>query len=395
MMKAIQKQYLPVRTVVSDVAIIQLHRSRTMQELARSLFKLVSEAVPNRMQVLVLRPYDLEMESFCSVPELLSLYEKHVSKSDDQSWLNCGIQEESTKTHNCSKLTKQSRFYKEFMRPLGTEYAFSLVSWRQNAWLACLTILRTKEQGDFTEREREILAACRSHFQAAVDRLTAPGDSLHCRMTLERFMWSLPTAAVVLDWNLKPLYFNASALELGECWKSGLRFNKVKKAKTLIVPEDILTEIKKKKSEICAIRSPARHRHGVVPLVEMPHPTLPELKARISFCPSETPYINDGTFLLSLKCQDQVMNKQKTYEGFSELSPRERDVVLLAGKGMKSGEISKLLGTAGITVRSQLHNAYKKLNISSRYELVLMLSHHPLPHLPDIEEAVAPNLKLA
>ncbi len=365
-------------TVVSDVALIQLHSARTIQELARSLFRLVSEAVPNRLQVLVLRPYDIEMQSFCSVPELLPLYENLVSKADDQSWLNCGIQEEGSKNQISVRLMKQSRFYKEFMRPLNTEYALSMVTWRQNAWLGCLTILRTKEQGDFTEREREILTTCRSHFQAAVDRLTAPDDSLHCRTTLERFIWSLPTAAVVLDWNLKPLYFNASALELGESWKSGLRFNKVKKSKTLIVPEDILAAIKKEKAEISTANSRAHGWHGVVPLFEMAHPKLPELKAKISFCPSETPYLRDGTFLLSLKCQDQVVNAQKTYEGFSELSPRERDVVLLAAKGMKSGEIAKLLGTAGITVRTQLHTAYKKLNISSRYELVLMFSHHPL-----------------
>ena len=52
-------------------------------------------------------------------------------------------------------------------------------------------------------------------------------------------------------------------------------------------------------------------------------------------------------------------------------------MVLSAAKGQNSSEIAQHLGTSGITVRKQLHTAYKKLGINSRYELIRMFSENP------------------
>ncbi len=64
-----------------------------------------------------------------------------------------------------------------------------------------------------------------------------------------------------------------------------------------------------------------------------------------------------------------------------DLTRRERDVALLAASGKNSSQIGKKLGTSALTVRKQLHNAYKKLGISSRLELMALFTRNPLPDI--------------
>ena len=58
-------------------------------------------------------------------------------------------------------------------------------------------------------------------------------------------------------------------------------------------------------------------------------------------------------------------------EAARSLTPREIDLVKLAGQGMRNKEISEQLDIGEGTVKAHLHNIYKKLDIESRVELVL------------------------
>jgi DNA-binding NarL/FixJ family response regulator len=52
----------------------------------------------------------------------------------------------------------------------------------------------------------------------------------------------------------------------------------------------------------------------------------------------------------------------------SALTPREREILTIAGKGMKDAEIAALLGLTKYTVNSYLQVIYAKLDVSGRVE---------------------------
>jgi DNA-binding CsgD family transcriptional regulator len=66
----------------------------------------------------------------------------------------------------------------------------------------------------------------------------------------------------------------------------------------------------------------------------------------------------------------QRSRRVRFVSGPEALSPRERDVVRLAAKGMTAQEIGRELGIGERTVESHLSHAYVKLEVSNRVELI-------------------------
>lgn len=58
---------------------------------------------------------------------------------------------------------------------------------------------------------------------------------------------------------------------------------------------------------------------------------------------------------------------------FSRLTPREKSIVDLVGDNLRTRAIAEKLGISEGTVKVHLHNAYEKLGVSSRIEIVLMM----------------------
>ena len=52
--------------------------------------------------------------------------------------------------------------------------------------------------------------------------------------------------------------------------------------------------------------------------------------------------------------------------GEGTLTPREIEIVVLAGQGMTNTRIATFLSVSPSTIRNHLHNAYRKLDVTSR-----------------------------
>lgn len=59
--------------------------------------------------------------------------------------------------------------------------------------------------------------------------------------------------------------------------------------------------------------------------------------------------------------------KQKTYKS-KELSEREREVLVLTGKGKPNRAIAEELGISAETVKKHLRNVYQKVGASNKIE---------------------------
>ena len=66
--------------------------------------------------------------------------------------------------------------------------------------------------------------------------------------------------------------------------------------------------------------------------------------------------------------------RQRTPGKAIQLTPQERQIATLAGQGAKNSEIVAKLFISSHTVEDHLRKVYRKLNVSSRYELTTVLS---------------------
>ncbi len=61
------------------------------------------------------------------------------------------------------------------------------------------------------------------------------------------------------------------------------------------------------------------------------------------------------------------------------LSPREKEIIALLGKGYLYKEIADQLGLSVETVRTHIHNIYEKLHVHTRTEAVMKVYGRPVP----------------
>ena len=62
----------------------------------------------------------------------------------------------------------------------------------------------------------------------------------------------------------------------------------------------------------------------------------------------------------------------------AELTNRERDVILLIGRGLKNQQIAHQLHLSETTIRHHLTSIYNKLGVTSRLELLVFANHNQL-----------------
>lgn len=369
---------------VSSRTIVALHEARTISELVPALFKFTAEALPQETLVLMLRPQALELRSYSSRPEFQHICDHQtVNGLCDDIWQPQSPKSPDVPIVRHSLYTPKTEFqksviYRQIMEKFGCEYGASLVTWKKNIWLGSLTIFRTRDQGDFLDEEMPALSSCHLHFQSIINRIAILNEEKLGSHSLESFIWTLPTAALILDWDLKPLYWNAAGQELGAEWKLGFRTVATRRSRPATIPHEIESAIEIERPALCRMKTNSPGTPSMIGLAHLHHPRNKELTAEIKFLPSKSLALSKGTFLIIFHRRQNVPDDRDSYDRLANLSRREREVVLLAAAGKNSGEIARKLGTSSVTVRTQLTKAYRKLAIHSRLELMSMFAQNPL-----------------
>ena len=70
---------------------------------------------------------------------------------------------------------------------------------------------------------------------------------------------------------------------------------------------------------------------------------------------------------------DHATGNDKNGGPLDKLTPRERSIVQMVGDNLRTRVIADRLGISEGTVKVHLHNAYEKLGVGSRVEIVLMM----------------------
>ena len=79
-------------------------------------------------------------------------------------------------------------------------------------------------------------------------------------------------------------------------------------------------------------------------------------------------------------------DRQQVSLNWGALSPREREVMLLAAKGFANKTIGQKLKVTEGTVKIHLHRIYQKLGIKSRFALAVLANKLPPKPTADQDE---------
>jgi DNA-binding CsgD family transcriptional regulator len=360
----------------AEALLVRLHEVDDGAKLAKATFELVDVCIPNRFLILLFRPLEFELPCRFFPLKWKPLVDDYMAETHKHDiWLrrspvNPQVTVVRHSDYTPQRLLHRSIFYKRLLQPSECEYGASVVAWRDTTWLATLTVMRTKEQGDFTDEQMQELQALQPHFACVIRRMAGHQETRLFQSSLRYFVSSLPTATLILDWNLKVLHYNSIASQLCFQWKSGTGTSFLKAPRRVQVPGDILAELEKMRPSI--MRQKWGHSPGGRRSMQFgyKHPANPLLSASIEFLPSRSLSLSKGTFLLTLKEEPLSGQGANLSDKLNELTRRERDCALLAAQGLHNRDIAKKLGKSEITVRNQLSSIYRKLGFKTRHKLI-------------------------
>lgn len=264
----------------------------------------------------------------------------------------------------------RSHFYRRYLRARGSRYAVGLFFWDQacEAVDCALTLHRGPARSDFTSSETAMLAMLHPHIAHALQRITRQQNESCARASLQHLLSELPLPTILLDWEMKLLFHNAAARDALAQWRGHSAHVKVE---TLLpIPADIRAALEEMRlSWSASLResplSTAFHERQVE------HRLNPALRATLSMSALRSSHFGKPSFLLRFDQIDQTAGRNLT--ALTRLSLRERELASLVCEGKSNQEIADKIGRNLSTVKSELHSVFRKLNVSSRGKLAVLL----------------------
>jgi DNA-binding CsgD family transcriptional regulator len=250
-----------------------------------------------------------------------------------------------------------------------------LAFWHESRPEAVLSIHRSPDHSHITVDEHAFLEQLHPMIEASLRRLRAVAGERGRRQSYEHFLRQVPLTVMFVNAAGESLFANNEAEKQCGRWNRGLR-SAVETDASFCLPgaveamfEDALSVSADKTLSIV----------GQPGSVRLPHPSLEGLSVKIdrnwqfSGLQMSPSYV--VTFLdeAVAGASSQALS-QAALLALQRLTPTERRVAQLVAQGLRNDKIAEHLSRSRRTVEFQLNSIYRKLDISSRTELVRLLS---------------------
>lgn len=264
-------------------------------------------------------------------------------------------------------LMRLTPFYRKFMRPEGWRYSAAMFFWDGDQFLGQFSQNRTAAQGDFTDDEMALLRALYPHFETAIRRVILLDGERAARRSMEEAIARSPLPTAMLDWDLTPIFHNRAAAEASAVWRLGPIAARATRAEFAVPPEIAATcrEIGDDRQRAIldgTLLAGARDR-----LIS--HATLTGAQASVRLIEGDGAQFVRPRFLVQFSLLAGGPENGDAVQLLARLSPAEREVAVLAARGLGNNEIAAELAVSRSTVRTHLRHVFKKLGITSRNKL--------------------------
>jgi DNA-binding CsgD family transcriptional regulator len=262
----------------------------------------------------------------------------------------------------------RSDFYRKYMVPQKRSHAIGLFFWQRQRLLAIIVIMRTAEQGDFTQVQTKLLRHLYPQFETALRRLQLGERERAARTALESFLSRLPLPTMLLRWNLRAVYQNKAAREFCNSWAVGPELASVTKADEP-VPAEILDRCRRLKKEWRQSSQLATPRM-ILRQEVIHHSKWSFLRATLSMRQLSMGSLARPHFLI--ECEE-LQRPAGPLPHLVRLTQREQQLTGLICDGHSNQEIADEAGLSVAMVKKHLHSIFQKLEVPSRSRLIALM----------------------
>lgn len=229
-------------------------------------------------------------------------------------------------------------------------------------------LLVARSSGNFRPDELELLERLRVHATAALRVVRTLQRERVTRLALQKLLSRFPVGIVVLDWEERTLYRNATAAELCARWNYGGEARSLHASRVFRIPKEVL--------RACRSLDTANSRAPAEAVVTSP--ARPTVRAVVQSVRFEVKSLGRPRHLIHF---EQISSKRGSHAAptrmdlLLRLSPRERELAEVVSRGVSNADAARALGKSVYTVKKQLQGVYRKLGVTNRARLTAILAH--------------------
>jgi DNA-binding CsgD family transcriptional regulator len=274
-------------------------------------------------------------------PENISRYDAHYQFCDPITFL---LQKNRRATLVCDvmpqKELEKTEFFNDFLMVDGLHHGINIYAYDGNVNIGDLRIWREKNRPEYGIHEKRILDTLLPYFRNALRNARALSETQKISNTWERILKTTKTSVFLFGENGHLNYRNTSSRELESSLNEEIYKTLFEQIISLSRGDLSHTVWGPFSLSVLSTRSPKRGRAYKAILVQRTNPS------RLG--------------------KDYLRQKYG-------LSPREAEISLLVCKGLIDREIASAMGISFSTVRTHLKRIFRKVDVTTRTELVFVL----------------------
>jgi len=233
---------------------------------------------------------------------------------------------------------------------------------------ASMLVARPGARDDFHSDEIEMLQRLQVHMIAALRGVRTLQRERVTRLAMQKLLSRFPVGIVLLDWDERTLYRNATAAELCAHWNYGGAGRSLHASRVFRVPKEVVSACR-------SLDSPTNSgEHTEVVVIS---PGKPRIRAVVQSVRFEVKFLGRPRYLIHL---EPVGGKRESHAGptrmdlLLRMTPRERELAEVVSRGVSNSDAARRLGKSVYTVKKQLQGVYRKLGVKSRARLAAVLA---------------------
>jgi DNA-binding CsgD family transcriptional regulator len=218
------------------------------------------------------------------------------------------------------------------------------------------------------ERELSELRRLHPHFAIALRSVRALQRERVTRLALQKLWARFPVGVILLDWDGSLLYKNSAATEACARWNFGDEARSLHATKVFRLPKEVL--------KVCrALAGRSADESAELESATVSSPSSRGLRAVVQTVRFDAQPLSRPRYLVHFESTSAAAAPSDRRLGLLlRLTPREREIVELLGRGDRNAEMAQKLGKSPHTVKKQLQGIFRKLAVTSRAKLIASLA---------------------
>ena len=268
-------------------------------------------------------------------------------------------------------------FHERVMQREGWDKQLGIVAWNGRAAQGTVNFFRSPTQPDFPARELRLAEALQPHFQTALLRVLAHEAATFLGDQFASMLEDVPVGLLLLDWDLRPLWFNGEAAHACAVWNHGeRRAAALNPQRAFRVPTPLAEACAQLRAQWVAA-SGADRASGIKPRVLSEHAI--GLHAQVVLRALGSNPLLRPAFQIQLDYRRPRGDRNRPLSPgavalLARLSAREREVAMRVREGLRTAEIAAELRRSPLTIKTQLAAIFGKLEVRSRTRVAALLN---------------------